>query len=335
MVRMELQKDKYGGQTGRGVLTGEDLAEGVRKGDRLAISRTITVLEDNLQGSGSIYRRLSRKGGNAFVVGIAGPPGAGKSTLINCLIKEFRARNSKVGVVAVDPSSIITGGALMGDRVRMLEHSLDAGVFIRSMASRGNLGGVSTATRKTILVLDAAGYDVILVETVGVGQTELDVASLADMTIVVLMPQTGDDVQAMKAGLLEIGDVFVMNKAELEGADRAVLQLVLSVKERNGWKPPVLRMSAQRCAGVKELMEAIGKFRERITPEQMLKVRRGRARDELVQSLRSKMEELMEERLTGDGTLERFADLILAGRSDPEEASSKLLSRIFKVKSEN
>jgi LAO/AO transport system kinase len=305
------------------------LAKDVLLGNRSAISKAITVLEDGLPGSSEVYRMLSRAAGRAFVVGIAGPPGAGKSTIINCLIKEFRERNSKVGVVAVDPSSMITGGALMGDRVRMLEHSLDKGVFIRSMASRGSLGGVSTATRRTILVLDAAGYDYILVETVGVGQTELDIAKIADMTVVVMMPQMGDEVQAMKAGLIEIGDVFVINKAELEGADKAVLQLTLAVKEKDGWKPPIIRTTAHRCAGVKELTEAIERFRKHMTPERKSQIRKLRTREEVLQALRKRIDDLIHERLDSAEVLDKVTEQVLAGRSDPQKAASELMKFLF------
>jgi LAO/AO transport system kinase len=239
------------------VLPTLDLVRGVVKGNRKDISKAITVLEDDLPGSGRLYAEIYRRGGNAFVLGVAGPPGAGKSSLINCIIRELRSRGRKVGVVAVDPTSPFTGGALLGDRIRMVDHSLDEGVYIRSMASRGSKGGLSRSTRKAIDVLDAAKFDVILLESVGIGQTEVDIIKVARATLVVLMPEMGDSVQAMKAGLMEIGDIFVVNKADLEGADRAALEIAQFARSKDGAKPPVLKTVARTCEGIPELVDAV------------------------------------------------------------------------------
>jgi LAO/AO transport system kinase len=238
-------------------LTTKDLVRGVVRGSRKDISKAITILEDDLPGSGRLYAEIFKRGGNAFVLGVAGPPGAGKSSLINCIIRELRSRGLKVGVVAVDPTSPFTGGALLGDRIRMVDHSLDEGVYIRSMASRGSKGGLSRSTRKAIDVLDAAKFDVILLESVGIGQTEVDIVRVARATLVVIMPEMGDSVQAMKAGLMEIGDIFVVNKADLEGADRAALEIARFARSKNGTKPTVLKTVARTCEGVPELVDAI------------------------------------------------------------------------------
>jgi LAO/AO transport system kinase len=234
-----------------------DLVRGVVKGSRRDISKAITILEDDLPGSRRLYAQIYKRGGNAFVLGVAGPPGAGKSSLINCIIRELRSRGRKVGVVAVDPTSPFTGGALLGDRIRMVDHSLDEGVYIRSMASRGSKGGLSRNTRKAIDVLDAAKFDVILLESVGIGQTEVDIIKVAQATLVVIMPEMGDSVQAMKAGLMEIGDIFVVNKADLEGADRAALEIAQFARTKDGAKPAVLKTIARTCEGVPELVDAV------------------------------------------------------------------------------
>jgi LAO/AO transport system kinase len=244
----------------RRALSTKDLVRGVVRGSRKDISKAITILEDDLPGSRRLYAELYKRGGKAFVLGVAGPPGAGKSTLINCIIRELRSRGRKVGVVAVDPTSPFTGGALLGDRIRMVDHSLDEGVYIRSMASRGSKGGLSRSTRKAIDVLDAAKFDVILLESVGIGQTEVDIVKVARATLVVIMPEMGDSVQAMKAGLMEIGDMFVVNKADLEGADRAALEITQFARSKDGAKPTVLKTVARTCQGVPELVEAVMKL---------------------------------------------------------------------------
>jgi LAO/AO transport system kinase len=238
-------------------LTTKDLVRGVVRGSRKDISKAITILEDDLPGSRRLYAEIYKRGGNAFVLGVAGPPGAGKSSLINCIIRELRSRDRKVGVVAVDPTSPFTGGALLGDRIRMVGHSLDEGVYIRSMASRGSKGGLSRSTRKAIDVLDAAKFDVVLLESVGIGQTEVDIVKVARATLVVIMPEMGDSVQAMKAGFMEIGDIFVVNKADLEGADRAALEIAQFARSKDGAKPTVLKTVARTCEGVPELVDAV------------------------------------------------------------------------------
>lgn len=243
-------------------------AEQALKGSVLAGARLIRLLEEGDPEGIEDLKVLYPHTGNAYLIGITGPPGAGKSTLVDRTIAEFRARGSKVGVIAIDPSSPFSGGAILGDRVRMQRHATDEGVFVRSMATRGHLGGLSKATFEATLVLDAMGYDVIIVETVGVGQDEVEIVDLAHTTAVVSLPGMGDDIQAMKAGILEIGDVFIVNKADKVGADEVVKQLTVMLEMRDtppdAWKPPVLKTVAAKTEGITELVEAMLAHREHI-----------------------------------------------------------------------
>ena len=238
-------------------------------GDQLAGARLIRLLEEGDSAGIEVLKHLYPHTGSAFVMGITGPPGSGKSTLANGIISEIRRRNMKIAVVAIDPSSPISGGALLGDRIRMRRHTEDDGVFIRSMATRGHLGGLSKTTRETVLVFDAMGYDVILIETVGVGQDEVEIAQFAHSTAVVSLPGMGDDIQVMKAGLLEIADLFVVNKADTAGADDVVEQLramlQMSSKSGNDWLPPVLKTVAVKGQGVIELVDAFWQHRKFLT----------------------------------------------------------------------
>src|ERR1700734_3771748 len=243
----------------------ENWAEQVRAGDVRAISRAVSAIENRERDAEEIWRQLFPFTGRAYRAGITGAPGTGKSTLVDRLASYYRAEKKTVGIIAVDPSSPFTGGSILGDRVRMQGHASDTGVFIRSMATRGFLGGLSQATRDTTLLLDAAGKDVIIVETVGVGQGEIEIVRLADCTIVVLMPGMGDDVQNLKAGLMEIGDIFVLNKCDREGADRFEQQLkgiLQLVPEREGWKPQVIRTIAADNKGIDALAAEIERFRK-------------------------------------------------------------------------
>lgn len=261
--------------------------EKLRGGDRVAIARAISAVENETEGSEDLLRAVFRLSGGSYRIGITGPPGAGKSTITNKLAQFYRTKGLSVGIIAVDPTSPFTGGALLGDRVRMADVELDSGVFIRSMASRGSLGGLSKKAIEAVDVLDAAGMNVVIMETVGVGQSELDIAGAADTTMVVLVPESGDSIQAMKAGLMEIADFFVLNKSDRAGADQAVLsiRMILGFRTDNGWKPDVIKAIASEGSGIAGIAETIAAHRAFLEQTGMVDVKRRRRLERRVSEL--------------------------------------------------
>lgn len=297
----------------------QQLASLIRKGDRVALAKGITMAENDPGRASGLLRRIGVPG-NAFVIGITGPPGTGKSSLVDRLIEAYRREGLRVGVIAVDPSSPITGGALLGDRIRMTGHAGDRRVFIRSMASRGWSGGLSRATSQVIRLMDAAGFDLILLETVGIGQSDIEVVGVAHAVMVVLMPGLGDDIQVSKAGLMEIGDVYVVNKSDLEGADNMVVSL-LSVFRGGVRSPPVLSVSALSGEGVDKLVDALDSIRSRFSSGNM-ELRLRSIKGMIVETARgAAMQRLAE---ATDAKAERLAKQVLGAELTLEDAAAQL-----------
>jgi LAO/AO transport system kinase len=306
-----------------------DLVAKAREGHPRAVARLISLVEDESPLLREVMKALAPHAGHAQVVGVTGSPGVGKSTSTAALVTELRRADKRVGILAVDPSSPFSGGALLGDRVRMQDHALDREVYIRSMASRGHLGGLAWTTPQAVRVLDAAGCDVILIETVGVGQSEVEIAGLADTTLVLLAPGMGDGIQAAKAGILEIGDLYVINKADRDGADqvRRDLRSMLALAERSegSWKPPIVKTIASRAEGLDEVVAEIDKHRAWLEESGELERRRTRrARDEIeaiaVTALRARWGDVH-----GRSELDDLAAAVVAGTSDPYTAADTLL----------
>ena len=305
------------------------LLDRLRAGDVRALARAISVVEDGADGAAELLAACRASGREALRIGVTGPPGAGKSTLVDQMVRQFRARGKTVGVVAVDPSSPFTGGAILGDRIRMRDRFLDEGVFIRSMASRGHAGGLSRATMRVVNVLDALGTGLVIVETIGVGQEEVDVMRVADTVCLVTVPGLGDDIQAIKAGILEIADVLVVNKADKPGADETIRDLaqMLSLgKGRTQWKPPIIRTSAQEDTGIDALVKAIDAHVEWSTSSGDRDVRRaGAARQEVEALLREALVKRLEDRIGHQRVTDAVAR-VAKRELDPYRAVDELLA---------
>jgi len=305
--------------------------EQVRAGDVRAVSRAMTEIENRTGEAENLMRQLFPHTGKSYCIGITGAPGTGKSTLVDRMAAHYRSQKQTVGVIAVDPSSPFTGGAILGDRIRMQGHASDSGVFIRSMATRGSLGGLSQATSDAALLLDAAGKKYVLIETVGVGQGEVEIARLADCTLVVLVPGMGDDVQNLKAGLMEIADVFVLNKADREGADRFEQQLrgiLQIVPERDGWKPPIVPTVATAGEGIEELARQIDRFREHFSRKNERRAKETALwKERLLNLLRERVVRRVADGLANDNVLETMAAEVAERKRDPYSAVSEMLER--------
>src|SRR5713226_3304917 len=309
----------------------EKWAEQIRAGETRAISRAITAIENHAAQAEPLLKILFPQTGAAYLTGITGAPGTGKSTLVDRIAAQHRKQHEQVGVIAVDPTSPYSGGAILGDRIRMQGHAGDAGTFIRSMATRGFLGGLARATAEVALLLDAAGKQSVLIETVGVGQDEIDIVRLADCIVVVMVPGLGDDIQNMKAGLMEIADIFVLNKSDREGADRLEQQLHAMLQlapEREGWRPPVVRTVATENKGVDALAKAIAEFRERFATSKQ-------RREKKIEHWKQRLMEMLETRLieraldgaAGEKLLAELAESVAERRTDPFSAVSEILRK--------
>ena len=299
-------------------------------GDKRALARAITLIENGDPAGWDLVREVFPRTGRARVVGLTGPPGVGKSTLIGALTKELRAADREVGVLSIDPSSPFTRGALLGDRIRLSEHFLDTGVFIRSMASRGALGGLAEAALQAALVMDASGKDDVLLETVGVGQAEIDVVDHADTIVLALMPGSGDSIQALKAGVMEIPDVIVINKADhpLTDTMEREVRTVLSLGARGSWNVPVLRTEAARGEGVTELLQKVDEHRRHIEAEGTLQERRARnLRNEVLGLAAARLRRDLEARAEGDPEVAELLERVVRRETDPASAARELLER--------
>jgi LAO/AO transport system kinase len=307
-----------------------DVVDGLLRGERRAVARAISMVEDGSNGLPELIGGIYGRTGKAHTVGLTGSPGVGKSSLAAELVKAVRARDRTVAVLAIDPTSPFTGGALLGDRLRMQAHATDAGVFIRSMATRGHLGGLALAAPEAVRVLDAAGSDIVFVETVGVGQAEVEVATAADTTLVVVAPGWGDAVQASKAGILEIADVFVVNKADRDGATEAVrdLEAMLRMGPELEWRPPIIETSTLNGEGVDDLWEAIESHRKHLESTGGLETRR---RQRVLREVEEMVSVRLRDRVAGmleAGALEELADDLAARRVDPYSATDILIGRM-------
>ncbi|TMM26587.1 MAG: methylmalonyl Co-A mutase-associated GTPase MeaB [Actinobacteria bacterium] len=314
--------------------TSESLAAGVRAGDRRALARAITLVENSEPVAYEVVRDLYPETGHAYAVGITGPPGVGKSTLIGALVRHVRAQDRSVGVISVDPSSPFSQGALLGDRIRLADHFLDPEVFIRSMGTRGHLGGLAEATLQAMLVLDAAGKDLVFLETVGAGQGEVEVIAIADTVVLVLMPGSGDSIQALKAGIMEIPDVIAVNKLDHPAAKTMLNEVrsVLALDTESAWQPPIVLTEASRGENIPELWEKVAEHRAFLESEGRLEEQRRRnLAGEVFAVASSRAKAHLERAVADDPELRRLLDEVQSRQLDPLSAVREIMRKVFKV----
>ena len=314
-----------------------EIAEKIKTGEIRAVARLIRDIDDNILDAREVLKDLYSSTGNAYVIGITGAPGVGKSTLVDQMVNHLRKAGKTVGVLAVDPTSPFSGGAILGDRIRMQRHSMDEGVFIRSMATRGSFGGLTQSTRSDIVVLDAMGKDYVIVESVGVGQDEVDIVRSSDTTIIVLVPGMGDDIQALKAGILEVGDIFVINKADRDGVDKTVsdIRLMIEMDEKrykNGWKPSILTAQAVFDSGIKELLDEIEKHRLHLSSnkEMLSTLRYEKVKNDLSEMIKDKIVKEILSDIINSGEFEDAIKSIIDKKTDPYSACDNIVSAKLK-----
>jgi len=312
----------------------QEIVERIRAGELRALARAISTVEDRTPESTELLKALFPYSGNAVLLGLTGSPGAGKSTLVDQVAREYRKQGKTIGIVAVDPTSPFSGGAILGDRIRMQSHYADRGIYIRSMATRGSLGGLASTTADVATVLDASGRDLVVIETVGVGQDEVDIVRLADVTIVVLVPGMGDDVQTIKAGIMEIADIFVINKSDRDGAERVereVRAMQSLAMRKDNWTPPIVKTVASEGTGITELLAAIEKYREHLQQS-------GRAQARRIQNWRGRIAEMLRDALfqrvlsyyLSEGEANRFAAEVAEHKRDPYSLVEKIVDELGK-----
>lgn len=311
-----------------------EIPQGFWTGDQRLLAREISLVEDEMPEKDEVLRQLHEHTGHGYILGFTGSPGAGKSSLVDSIIREIRKRNQTVGVIAVDPSSPFSGGAFLGDRIRMNEHAMDEGVFVRSMATRGSLGGLAKTTKEVVKVMDAFGIDWIIIETVGVGQSELDIMYIADTTIVVLTPGAGDSIQSMKAGIMEIADIFAINKCDMPGADTLSLEVNIMLDMQDDhikWRPPVMMTSnLHKAEGVVELLDAIETHRNYLNEKGLFaEKRRERTKNETLDIVNHQWQRLVYEEVSHPGRVNELLAKVAAREVDPYTAASKIMDWII------
>jgi LAO/AO transport system kinase len=314
----------------------EQLVEGVRSGDRRALARAITLVESSDERAYELIKQLYPETGEAYAVGVTGPPGVGKSSLISAVVRHVRARDQSVGVISVDPSSPFTRGALLGDRIRLADHFLDPEVFIRSMGTRGHLGGLAEATLQAALLLDASGKDLVFLETVGAGQSEVEIITIADTILLVLMPGSGDSIQALKAGIMEIPDVIAVNKRDHPAAKTMVNEVrsILALDTEEGWRPPIVLTEAVQGEGIEELWEKVEEHRRYLEENQLLAERRAQhLAGEVFAVASARAKSHLEQAVTNNPELQRLLGEVQRRELDPLTAVREILEKVFKISS--